>query len=80
MAGGTPEQAAVLNSMERYGELDGEIIYRYATAFARVYKSLNVEQKAQLMTLRTDLLGDLAFPTGAYQYAQPIDMPQILSR
>jgi len=29
------------------------------------------------MTLRTDLLGDLSFPTGAYLYSDPIDIPVI---
>jgi hypothetical protein len=79
MIGETPDLATVLSLMQRYGELDGEIIYRYATAFAQVYQSLSAEQQAQIMTLRTDLLGDLAFPTGAYLYSQPIPMPEILN-
>ena len=77
MSGGTPDQAAVLSLMEAYGELDGEIVYRYATAFAAVYQSLSAEQQTALMTMRTDLLGSLSFPSGAYLYAQPIDMPSI---
>ncbi len=77
MSGGMPDETAVLDLMERYGELDGEIVYRYATAFAQVNQSLTPNQQAQLMLLRTDLLSDLAFPTGAYLYSQPIDMPSI---
>jgi len=77
MAGGTPDRATALSLMEWYGELDGEIVFRYATAFAQVNQSFTGEQRAQLMTLRTDLLDNLTFPTGAYLYAQPIDMPEI---
>jgi hypothetical protein len=63
--------------MERYGELDGEIIYRYATAFASVNETLTAEQRAALIKLRTDLLGSLAYPGGAYLYSQAIAMPTI---
>jgi hypothetical protein len=77
ISGGTPDQSTVLDLMERYGELDGDIIYRYATAFAQVRTSLSAEQQAQLDSLRTELLGDLSYPSGAYLYAQPISMPVI---
>jgi hypothetical protein len=63
--------------MERYGELDGEIVYRYATAFAQVGQSLTTEQRAQLVAMRIDLLGELAYPEGAYLYAESIPMPEI---
>jgi hypothetical protein len=77
LTGGTPDQSAVLSLMERYGELDGEIVYRYATAFAQVNATLTDEQRAQLIAMRTDLLDELAYPTGAYLYSQPIAMPDI---
>jgi hypothetical protein len=77
MSGGAPDKATVLNLMERYGQLDGEIIYRYATAFAQVHSSLTADQETQLLTLRTDLLGTLSFPSGAYLYSQAIPMPTI---
>ena len=78
MTGGTPDETVVLSLMERYGELDGEIIYRYANAFTQVNSSLTAEQQAQLMALRTDILGeDMLYPTGAYLYSQPIAMPEI---
>jgi hypothetical protein len=77
MTGGAPSQAAVLSLMERYGELDGDIVYRYAAAFTQVNKSLSAGQRAQLARLRIDALGELALPTGAYLYAQPIAMPAI---
>ena len=77
MVGETPDQAAVLSLMEPYGELDGEIIFAYAVAFSELNQSLTDEQQAQLATLRTELLGDLAYPSGAYLYSQPIAMPEI---
>jgi hypothetical protein len=77
LAGGTPDQNAVLTTMGNYGELDGEIIYLYATAFVQVSQTLTTEQRAALLTLRTNLLGDLSYPTGAYLYSEPIAMPQI---
>ena len=77
MDGVTPDRASVLSLMEYYGELDGEIIYRYATAFVQVSQSLSEEQLALLLAMRTDLLGDLAFPSGAYLYSEPIAMPEI---
>ncbi len=77
MSGGTPDQATVIALMREYGELDGEIIYRYATAFAEVNQTLTTEQQTALMTLRTDLLDELSFPDGAYLYADPIAIPDI---
>jgi hypothetical protein len=78
MAGETPDRDQVLRLMERYGELDGEIIYRYAVAFTQVSASLTDEQRAQLMALRTEILGeDMLHPAGAYLYSQPISMPDI---
>jgi hypothetical protein len=77
MAGETPDKAQVLALMEQYGALDGEIIYRYATAFAEVYKTLTAAQRTTLNDLRIDILGDLAYPSGAYLYAEPIPVPDI---
>jgi hypothetical protein len=78
LTGGTPDKSAVLSLMERYGELDGEIIYRYAVAFTQVDTSLTAEQRARLMALRTEILGgDMLYPSGAYLYSQPIAMPEI---
>jgi Spy/CpxP family protein refolding chaperone len=79
MAGGTPDRAAVLSLMEAYGELDGEIAYRYATAFAQLDQTLTTEQRAQLMALRQEMLGEQMVPSGAYLYSQAIPMPEIPS-
>ena len=75
----TPDQAMVLSLMERYGELDGDIVYRYATAFAQVSQSLTPTQRTQLVALRTNLLGNLAYPAGAYLYAQAITLPVVIN-
>jgi hypothetical protein len=40
--------SAVLSFSERYGELDGEMVYDYATHFAQVGHSLSSAQRAQL--------------------------------
>jgi hypothetical protein len=77
MTGETPDEAGVLSLMERYGELDGEIVFTYAVAFVQVNQTLTSEQQAQLATLRAELLGELAYPSGAYLYSHPIAMPEI---
>jgi Spy/CpxP family protein refolding chaperone len=77
LAGGTADEAGVDSLMAKYGELDGKIIYGLATAFAKVGQALTSEQKTQLQALRTQLLGDLSLPGGAYLFSTPIAMPTI---
>jgi Spy/CpxP family protein refolding chaperone len=79
MAGGTADKDTVLALSEHYGELDGEIIYNLAVHFTQVNQSLSADQKAKLSAMRTQLLGDLSHPTGAFLYSQPIAMPAIPS-
>jgi len=56
-------------------ELDGEISFYYATAFAQVAKTLTAEQKATLLKLR---YLDAKFAcTGAYLYSRAIPMPEV---
>ncbi|MCX6868373.1 MAG: hypothetical protein NTV46_19645 [Verrucomicrobia bacterium] len=65
----------VLALSRRYGELDGEISYFYATAFAQVAKTLTAEQKKTLLKLRNL---DAKFTcSGAYLYSRAIDMPEV---
>jgi hypothetical protein len=71
------DETSVLSLSERYGELDGEIIYHYATNFAEVYQSLSDEQKTELEIL-TDDLGYI-HPDGAFLYSRPIEMPEIIN-
>jgi hypothetical protein len=77
LVGQTADSATVMSLMEKYGELDGSIIYNLAVNFAQVNQSLASEQKTQLLAIRKELLGDLMYPTGAYLYSQPINMPEI---
>jgi hypothetical protein len=79
LAGGSPDGAAVGTLMATYGELDGSIAYDYATAFSKVGRTLTAAQRVELEALRTQLLGNLAAPTGAYLFSQPIPMPAIPS-
>ena len=75
--GSAADQATVMNLMAQYGAYDGEIIYNMAVNFAVVKNSLTAEQQAELDSLRTELLGDVSHPTGAYLYSQAISMPEI---
>ncbi len=75
--GGTADQETVLNLMGEYGERDGEIIYNLAVHFVAVGQSLTEAQKAQMMALRKEMLGEQMHPNGAYLYSQPIAMPEI---
>lgn len=67
--GKPPDEARVTALGRRYGELDGEISWLYATAFARVNQTLTGEQKAAMLKLR-DLDGHRCAP--AYLYSQPM--------
>jgi len=69
------DQEKVMALSKRYGELDGEISYFYATAFAQVAKTLTTDQKKALLKLRN--LEAKYTCKGAYLYSQAIDMPEI---
>jgi hypothetical protein len=75
LAGSTADSATVLSLSKHYGELDGEIVYNYATHFAQVGQSLDSAQKTRLTAL-ADSLGYVV-PTGAFLYSEPIAMPSI---
>jgi Spy/CpxP family protein refolding chaperone len=75
MDGDSPDSGTALSLMERYGELDGEIVYNYATTFAQVGHSLSSDQEATLASLRAD--AGVSEPVGAYLYSEPIEMPEI---
>ena len=75
--GGAADSITVLNLMNQYGQLDGEIIYNLAVNFTQVSQSLTDEQKTQLTALRKEMLGDLMYPSGAYLYSQAVPMPEI---
>ncbi len=71
----TVDKSKVLTLSRRYGELDGEISWFYATAFAQVAKTLTPDQKNALLKLRNL---DAKFTCkGAYLYSRAIPMPQV---
>ncbi len=72
--GESADKAKVLTLSRRYGELDGEMSYLYATAFAEVGKTLTTEQKQKLARMRTSNPAD---PKGPFLYSAPIKMPKI---
>jgi phosphatidylethanolamine-binding protein (PEBP) family uncharacterized protein len=51
-SGGTVDKATVISLARRYGELDGDISYLYATRFSSVGTSLTSSQKTTLTALR----------------------------
>jgi hypothetical protein len=77
LSGGSADQNVVSGLMKTYGELDGSIVYNLAVNFAQVGRSLTAAEKTALGALRTQLLGDLSLPAGAYLYSTPIPMPEI---
>jgi Spy/CpxP family protein refolding chaperone len=72
--GESADQAKVLSLSKRYGELDGEMSYLYATAFADVGKTLTAQQKEKLAKMRTTNPAD---PKGPFLYSTPISTPKI---
>jgi hypothetical protein len=77
LASQTADSSNVLSLSERYGEMDGEMSYYYATHFAQVFNSLSSAQKEQLFGL-ADQLGYL-HPTGGFLYSEPVPMLDIES-
>jgi hypothetical protein len=77
LSSGTADSSTVISLSSRYGELDGEIAYLYATTFVSVYNSLSDDQKSQLTAL-ADELGYID-PVGAFLYSQPVSMPEIIN-
>ena len=69
LAGGKADKQTVLALGRRYGELDGEVSWMYATAFAKVNRSLTDEQRASMKKLR-NLEGYQSAP--AYLYSSPM--------
>jgi|WetSurMetagenome_2_1015567.scaffolds.fasta_scaffold01991_8 hypothetical protein len=49
----------VLEKSGTYGELDGEIVYSYAVAFAQVYQYMSDTQKANLAALRKTIMSGI---------------------
>ena len=74
MTGDSADRAKVVALSRRYGELDGELSYTYATRFAEVARTLTADQKQRLVALRN--LDGYAC-RGAYVYSEPVQWPQV---
>ena len=74
LKGEVADQARVLTLSRRYGELDGQLSYLYATAFARVGQSLSASQKQTLQAMRQV---DPNEPKGPFLYSKPVSQPKI---
>lgn len=74
LAGEGADQGKVLALSRRYGELDGEMSYWYASAFANIGQSLSSRQKAQLAALR---VMEPNAPKGPFLYSTPIRNPRV---
>jgi hypothetical protein len=68
LAGDSPDEALVLKLGRRYGELDGELSFQYASAFAKVNQTLTEAQRAALVELR-NLPGYRSAPYYIYSQA-----------
>jgi hypothetical protein len=66
--GGKPDEALVLSLGRRYGELDGEMSFLYASAFAEINQTITDEQRAAMMKLR-NLPGYTPAPFYVYSQA-----------
>jgi hypothetical protein len=74
LKGESADEKKVLFLSRRYGELDGEMSYLYATAFAEIGKTLTTGQRDKLARMRTSNSSD---PRGPFLYSSPIAMPKI---
>ena len=69
LKGEQAEKKKILHLGRKYGELDGEMSYLYASAFAKVNKTLTDDQRKSLVKLR-NLDGYTSAP--AYIYSDPV--------
>jgi len=69
LGGGQADKKTVLALGRRYGELDGEMSYYYAAAFAKANRTLTADQRKALVKLR-NLDGYTSAP--AYIYSDPV--------
>jgi len=74
LQGGAADEEKVRTLSRRYGELDGEISYLYATAFATVGRTLTAQQKILLAGMRAKTP---TAPKGPFLYSSPISIPKI---
>ncbi|MBH9575677.1 Spy/CpxP family protein refolding chaperone [Inhella proteolytica] len=73
LTGEKPDAAQIQALSRRYGELDGDLAFLYAQAFAQVGQSLSPAQRSALIQLRERSPHDPRDPTGPFLYAAPLD-------
>ena len=71
--GNTPDKEKVFSYIKRYGEIDGELSYSYAMCFADIYRTLTIEQKEKLISIR----GLDVIPEGSYLFSDKIKLPEL---
>lgn len=69
LRGETADAKRIESLSRRYGELDGELSYLYASAFGKVGQSLTSAQKATLQSMRQ---ADPNEPKGPFIYSNPV--------
>jgi hypothetical protein len=72
------DKANILKLSKRYGELDGEISYFYATAFSQIGKTLTAKQKTDLIKLR-NLDNYVLGNDEAFIYADKVKIPEMIN-
>ena len=77
LSGKPPNSITVMSLVKRYGVLDGQISYLYATAFAKVGAALTPDQVTRLAALRAKICS--LTPSGGFRYSRPVAMPAIPS-
>lgn len=71
------DEETVLSLTDKYGELDGAIVWNYATTFSEVNNTLSSEQAAQVLAIRNEW--NTIPCSGAFLYSEPIAMPEIIN-
>lgn len=74
LRGETPVERDLVALGRRYGELDGELSFQYATAFAAIYKNFTAGQKDALKKLRAHNTREVGT---AFLYSDRIQMSNI---
>jgi len=68
----TPNRDIVFKAIQQYGELDAEMSFFEAQAFAQIYITLTSDQKQQLIKIRNQSV----LPECEYQYSDPVIQQQ----
>ncbi|MBF0495014.1 MAG: hypothetical protein HQK58_00335 [Deltaproteobacteria bacterium] len=74
LRGEIPAEQEIVTLGKRYGRLDGELAYEYATAFASTYKTMDAGQKESIRSLRHTQTNEKGT---AFLYSDRIPMPNI---